>query len=135
MPLLSGAGSTNTAPTIYPEYPVSTQGLHSPHVTSHVHPNLLKQTIHYNRRMSEYRPVIFISSGRLHVRSIYITNDHCPLYTNWILHQYICLSLILMACFVNNSIFLPCIRLTCVSVRTIVQSIITSVVSAQRRSH
>ena len=64
----AGAGSTNTAPTTYPEYPVSTQGLHSPHVTSHVHPNLLKQTIHYNRRMSEYRPVIFISSWRFHVQ-------------------------------------------------------------------
>ena len=47
---------------------ISTEGLHSHHVTSHVHPNLLKQTIHYNRRMSEYRPVIFISSGRFHVQ-------------------------------------------------------------------
>ena len=63
MPLLSWCGQHK-----YSTYPVSTQCPHSPHVTLHVHPNLLKQTIHYNRLTSEYRPVILISSWRFHVQ-------------------------------------------------------------------
>ena len=134
----AGAGNTNTAPTQY-----------LPSV--HTHLMLLYTSI----RIFWNKPFIIIDECQNTAQSyssrpdastfnLHHQRPHeagqlygtCPLHTNWILHRYIHLqcSWLLLSIFL---VLLLCIRNPYVSVRTIAQSIIiiTSVVSAQRRSH